>query len=129
MDTIRLRIMTEKSIIGFGKYTDLSVGNLLAQLKTKELRWIYYNCSMLSFMPNILDLIYITDEFKIQKPGTNKELGQQLNEICKKRMSGFTNFKIANHTRRVLKSKMTASRKVDNIRFSKGTLQRKNQGH
>jgi len=102
MDTIRLRTMTEKSIIGFGKFTDISVQNLIDMKKTREIRWIYFNCSLLSFKDNILDWAGITDEYRIEKPGTNKELYYQLNDEKKKKLSGFAILKKDCHTRKVL---------------------------
>lgn len=129
MDTLRLRIMTEKSIIGFGKFTDLSVQNLIDMKKTREIRWIYFNCSMLSFKDNILDWAGIINEYRIEKPGTNKELYYQLNDEKKKRMSGFEIMKKGLHTNKVLKSRMKDNKRVDRFRFSKSSLQAINHGH
>ena len=121
--------MTEKSIIGFGKFTDLTVQNLLDFKKTRDIRWIYFNCSMLSFKDEILEWAGITSEYRIEKPGTNKELYYKLNEYHKNKMSGFLILKKSCHTKRVLKSKMKDNNRVDRMRFSKGSLQAINQGH
>lgn len=120
--------MTEKSIIGFGRYTDLSVGNLLAMKKTRDLRWIYYNCSMLSFIPDILDKIGITEGYRIEKPGTDKEMGLMVNELARIRISGFMQLKKQLHAKKVLKSKMYDRINKDKIRYSKSAMQARNQG-
>lgn len=129
MDTLRLRTMTEKSIIGFGKFTDLSVQNLIDMKKTREIRWIYFNCSMLSFQDNILDWAGIINEYRIEKPGTNKELYYKLNDEKKRIMSGFTILKKDSHTRKVLKSRMKDNRRAERFKFSKASLQAINHGH
>jgi len=129
MDVIRLRTMTEKSVIGFGKYTDLRVQDLLNQRKTRDLRWIYYNCSLLTFMPNILEEIGVTEEHRIEKPGKNHDLGIELNEAKKKRILGFQKLKNQSHTRRVIKANNASRRFVDHIKYSKGSLVARNHGH
>ena len=129
MDIVRLRTMTEKSIIGFGKYTDLSVGNLLSMNKTRELRWIYFNCSFLTFMPEILEKIGITEHFKIEKPGTNKELCLEINKLADMRISGIRKYRLSSKKKSENKAKIVQMIKRDNIYYSKANLAWKNQGH
>lgn len=128
MDVIKLRIMTEKSIIGFGKFTDLTVQNLIDMRRTPELRWIYYNCSMLSFKDNILDFLGITDEFKIDKPGKDKEKFLQIQEEKDKKTCGFDKLKRKMHNTAIEKANYVGYMKRDRIYFSKSSMQAKNQG-
>ena len=68
-----MRTLTLKSKIGFGRFADLRVGEVLNIYKKKEyLRWIYYNMSHISFMPEILEEIDVINE--INKPGKSPDL-------------------------------------------------------
>ena len=68
-----MRTLTLKSKLGFGKYHVNTVNEVLEIFKSKEyLRWVYYNMSHISFMPEILKEIDVI--FKIDKPGKNPEL-------------------------------------------------------
>lgn len=73
MDTIRLRTLSMKSVIGFGQYADLSVSQCLTLGHSGYLQWVYYNCSNISFLPEVLALIYIPENGRIQKPGTDEQ--------------------------------------------------------
>ena len=128
MDVIRLRTMTEKSIIGFGKYTDLTVRNLIDQRKTTELRWIYYNCSLLTFKPEILEFLGIVDEYVIEKPGKNPDMYEKLQQYKFSRMHGIDRLKSMNHSKKVHNSKFVGFIKKDSMFFSKANMQARNQG-
>tara|TARA_R110000822_G_C15153054_1_gene477433 strand:+ start:338 stop:724 length:387 start_codon:yes stop_codon:yes gene_type:complete len=67
------RKMTEKSVLGFGKFKDYSVGQLLSLEEHQYLRWVYYNCSNINFFEDILDKIGIKKNNYIAKPGIYKE--------------------------------------------------------
>ena len=76
MDTIRLRKLSYKSIFDFGKHTHKSVGQVMELHKT-YLTWIYYNCSNISFVDEILDdILSVSGEQlqRIEKPGIKPEL-------------------------------------------------------
>ncbi len=64
-----LRICTEKSRLGFGKYGDLTVGDIL-KVDRKYVAYIYYNIEKVSFKKDILEDLHITP---IAKPGKDKE--------------------------------------------------------
>ena len=129
MDTIRLRTLTEKSIIGFGKYTDLRVKDLISMRRTRDIRWIYYNCSMISFMPDILRWARIEECDEIEKPGKSHEKYIELNELLSNRIGGLTkhiNNKVAKCK---LRHERGRNRYSNNKYFSKGSMQSRNHGH
>jgi hypothetical protein len=68
-----MRTLTLKSKMGFGKYSDYKVNDVLSVYKKPQyLRWIYYNMSHISFMPEILKEIDVINE--INKPGKSPDL-------------------------------------------------------
>lgn len=71
MDSVLMRTMTEKSIIGFGyeDVRDLSVGQMIAMRKVSDLIRMYYGLDKINFVEDILDQIGITKEIRILKPG------------------------------------------------------------
>lgn len=71
---IRLRTLTRKSIIGFGNFKDLTVGNLLDTRQHKALVRMYYNLSNITFVPEILDEIMINPDIRIDKPGKSSQM-------------------------------------------------------
>lgn len=128
MDTIRLRTLTEKSIIGFGQYTDLRVKDLISTNRTKEIRWIYYNSSMISFMPDILRWARIEECDEIEKPGVDRELYKSLNEFIGGFQTEYQREGAAKRAeKRIGRSKMT-KRNIEKRYFSKGSMQSRNHG-
>lgn len=65
---ISLRTLTEKSILGFGMFSDLKVGNLI-RTNPQYLIWTYYNLSVINFSSGVLKALGIN--YFIQKPGTD----------------------------------------------------------
>jgi len=121
--------MSYKSVIGFGKYEDLTVQDMINLRRNRELRWIYYNCSMLSFIPEILELIGITDDFKISKPGKDREVGDAVNRLAEMRINkGLQKFN-KDRSRYEFKKYINRQKVSEIKRFSKQNLQWKNQGH
>lgn len=146
MTAIVLRTLARKSVLGFGKNADYSVQQMLDMKHHMALRWYYYNCSMISFMPDILDEIGITEEWRIDKPGKDPEKGRMLDEEKDKNyklMLGRINDLDENGVNKAIK--IDAKRKAqnrkrarreyrsfareDNSYFSKGAMQRRNHGH
>ena len=129
MDTIRLRTLTEKSIIGFGQYADLRVKDLISMNRTRDIRWIYYNCSMISFMPDILRWARIEECDEIEKPGVDRELYKSVNEYIEGFQAEYQREGAAKRAeKRIGRSKMT-KRNIDKRYFSKGSMQSRNHGH
>ena len=72
MDTTVLRKLTLKSQMKFGKYYDLTVGQIIDSMGTKGIKylvWVYYCSSKITFMDEILDELCILPENRIDKPG------------------------------------------------------------
>jgi hypothetical protein len=69
------RILTRKSILGFGNYDvrDLSIQMLLDLRKYNVLICAYYNLGKIGFTDDILDELGITPEYRIEKPGKSEE--------------------------------------------------------
>lgn len=89
MDVVRLRKMTRKSVMGFGKYEDSTVGHLIDYQKTPYLRWVYYNNSNIDFMPDVLDEIHIPEEYRIPKPGKAPEMTEIVYQANQEKLSGL----------------------------------------
>lgn len=77
-----LRKLTKKSTLKFGKWSDLTIGNLI-KIEKPYLRWVYFNSSNIDFMDDVLTEIEIPTEFKISKPGKDEEKGKKLEQILK----------------------------------------------
>lgn len=89
MDVVRLRKLTTKSVLGFGKYQDSTVGHLLGYNQTTYLRWVYYNCSNIDFAEDILDLIHVSTENRIAKPGKAPEIYERVYQEQKEKCFGL----------------------------------------
>jgi len=70
---MHFRKLTRKSFIDIGGYKHTTVNWMLDAGKKWELAKLYYNLSHITFFDDILDEIGITLEWRIEKPGTNKE--------------------------------------------------------
>ena len=127
-DVVLLRKLAEKSTLKFGIYSDVPIYNLLDLKRYSYLRWVYYNSSNITFLDSILKEIGITEEYYIDKPGKNTELGIKLNDIKKSKMS----FKAKKHYEKVdrcnKKDKKFSKTIVNNFKYSKGSLQARNHG-
>ena len=127
MDVVRLRTLTEKSVLGFGKYSDYRVGDLLGLNKTVYLRWVYYHMSMISFTDDILKQIYIMDEGIILKPGKDADMYNKVNERLwnsRKRES----FYHKEHAKKRNKKKNYSNECLRRQENRKSVLQAKNHG-
>lgn len=109
----------------------------------RVLRWYYYNCSKISFLPVILDEIGITEEWRIPKPGKDPEKGQQLDDLKDKNRNCYLNrlseTDVLAACKEFKKEKAKVERKqwakyrqfarADAKDFSKGNMAWRNQGH
>lgn len=68
MDVVLLRKLSRKSVLNFGIYKDLPVNNLLDLHNYSYLRWVYFNCSNITFMDDILLEIGVDENNRISKP-------------------------------------------------------------
>ena len=74
MESILLRTLTRKSKIKFGVHKDKTVQNMFDLNKQKDLISYYYKLTTINYVDDILDELKISSEWKIEKPGSNKEL-------------------------------------------------------
>jgi hypothetical protein len=127
MDIIRLRILTEKSTLSFGQYADMSVGNLLALQKSTYLRWVYYNCSTISFTPDVLNQIFIYPDERIEKPGKDELKGIEVDKRCKAHLD----FRASEHMMKKIKyhqkTRRILIRRTHELKYSELTAL--NRGH
>lgn len=143
MEVIRLRTMARKSVFDAGKWENHSVQQVLDLKGYRTLRWYYYNYSAISFTPDILDELGITEEWRIEKPGTDPEKYNALHEKMEQKFRNVLHaiskdnpmaaIKIFNKEKK--RSRISArDRRLLTIHsdckeFSRGAMQRRNQGH
>lgn len=128
-DVTLLRKLTEKSIFGFGKYADLAVRDVLNLRHPTYIRWCYFNLDKISFMDNILDEIKIPQDYRIEKPGKNKELGDKLEEEIFGRISHLFKYILHGTMQKQEKRYRLGGLCKDKLAFKRGVMQSKNQGH
>lgn len=133
MDVPILRTLAWKSILGFGKYKELSIQQIFDLGHTAYLRYIYFNVEGLSFSEEILKKIHVINELydnKIAKPGTNPELGKKIDGIMfnyhvqKEGNSAHT----MNMIRKGAKTRLVELKIYENKYYSKASMQRRNHG-
>jgi len=69
-----LRTMTRKSKMGFGKYKDKTVQEMLDLRRTLDLISAYYKLTSINYFEDILIELKITEDYRIEKPSANKEM-------------------------------------------------------
>lgn len=132
---ILLRKLTLKSKIGFGVYQNETVEKVIGMQKNKVLRDIYFNNSNITFIDEILETIGITEEFRIKKPGKNKELGAKLNKkkwvgmmrYIEENSKGMTKNYLFNQLKKLKNEKRIIVDRKNNL--NKGILRDINHGH
>lgn len=128
--TVLLRKLTRRSILDFGRYHGISVGKVLELKAHRYLRWVYFNCSRITFFDDILEEINIPSDWHIEKPGKDPVMGEALNSVHDKHYKGTARAKfITGEKGRSQKRSFYNHHKRDKVKFSKGSLQRGNQGH
>ena len=132
-DVTLLRTLTRKSILKFGQFSDLQVQNLLDLKKYKYLRWVYFNCSNINFMDDILEEIKIPLNFRIVKPSKNTDLHNKLQQKIFENLSDGSKQSYLEKTKEKGK-KIRKGRAISEIKkfencYKKDYLRRKNQGN
>jgi hypothetical protein len=124
---MNLRKLTRKSTLGFGQYSDLRVQDLLNLNKTRYLRWVYFANSHINFFDDILDEIKVPIEFRINKPGTNLDFNEIINEVMNNKMD----WKAKKHWDSVSKAIQFHKANQNRLIFGENLneLRLKNQGH
>lgn len=138
-DVVLLRTLSRKSIIGFGRFTDLTVQNLLDTRKERELLRIYYFFRNIDFLPDIKEELCITPERSINKKIPDSERFQSeyfqyinlcMNDIWKIQNEkwGYKSIGIRKREKKMEKNIQIANENGKNKTiFSKGALKKKNQ--
>jgi len=129
MEAILLRTLTEKSQLKFGKYADLTVREVINLQHPSYLRWCYFDCNKISFVDEILEELRIPENYRIEKPGKNPELGKKLEEKMWGRMHGLTKHITKGITRKERVRKLARYSTRDSLKYSKIAMQRKHHGH
>jgi len=128
--SISRRVLTWKSKLGFGKWKDLPIENLYNAGQGHYLIWVYYNMSTIDFIQEIKDVLGIKD---IEKPGTNKELGQQVEYQFKhelySKMSDDERIKASAVAKAEKEIEQKNKRRIHRFDYSKAKMAWKNQGH
>lgn len=127
-DAVLFRKMTPKSVFNFGRFKGHTVDDLLRIGNVTYLREIYFNIEGITFTDDILEAIGIYnewDDFRIEKPGKDRELGQKVNDLKLTRSSPLRQKQM--QKRKV--GKLVQHLKTDKSTFSRKNLQRWNQGH
>lgn len=113
---MRLRKLTRKSILGFGKYSEATVQNLLDMKYHNYLRWVYFCNSHINFFDDILEEIKVSEDYKIEKPGKDPNKLEILNEYLRGRITSLTKLKIKARSKKLQKHEVARQAKI--IRFS-----------
>ena len=77
-ESVILRTLTEKSILWFGKYSGMSVQQVIDLKSQTYLRWIYYNMDGITFTIEVLNVLTISLNRRIPKPGTAPEMHHEI---------------------------------------------------
>ena len=126
-ELVLLRTLTKRSPILFGRYSDLTVQELLNVNKYRYLRWMYFCCSKINFIPDILEQLGITSDYIINKPGVNENLMDKLNNEKSDKMGSFTKLKQDSHKKKVNKFKTRRAYGLASNIEPKGVMQARNQ--
>ena len=122
-----LRTLAPKSIMLFGKFADCTVDQLMVLNRHVYLRWVYYNCSMISFNEHILECLDITDKWRIDKPGTDPEMCDRLKKFKDSKPLG--SYKMRSDARNKKRKQIAQFRRDYAGRYveSKSQMQARNQ--
>lgn len=127
-DVVTLRKLSRKSLLKFGKHSDLTVQQLIDTRNSIYLRWVYFNCSNITFMEDILEEIRIPFDFRINKPGKNKNLGVELSEIIKLNYSPIFKIIVEKKKEKHMNIKRAKENLTEGKFFSKNNLRLRNHG-
>lgn len=72
--TVLLRKLTLKSQLKIGKYAEYTVQSMIELRRESELLGLYYYYTTIDYVGEVKELLKITPEFTIEKPGSNKKM-------------------------------------------------------
>lgn len=120
--------MARKSMFQEGRYAGLTVQDLINSGNKCFLRFVYYNYSMISFLPDILEEIGIKEEYKINKPGKDLGMFNFVRDSINSKIGGLKKYRFKQHRKKVEKAKLISRSKSIMYSETKGYLQAKNHG-
>jgi len=76
MDVLRLRTMTLKSSFIGGKWDGVPIGTMLGRGRMERYYCVvaYYRYATINYIPDVLELLGITEELQIPKPGHDMDM-------------------------------------------------------
>jgi len=128
MDIIRLRTLTFKSTMKFGQYAELDVARVIELGKSTYLKWVYFNIEGISFTDEVLDYLKIWPEYRIQKPGKDPEIFEQILKGKYYKFLGIEGLVSKSISKKRYKARVITNQKRRAVYSSKGYLQAKNHG-
>ncbi len=126
--TTLLRTLSRKSQLKFGIYCDNTVEECLTFKRFNYLRWVYFNCDMISFMDDILDELSITEKYRIKKPSKCPEKYQELVDEKQSKIVGISKKIQKQRQKKMDKIKYSKIRKMGSNFYTKDSLRAKNHG-
>lgn len=118
-----------RSIMKFGRYPDITVQKMIDLGHTRVLRYYYYTKESIDFLPEVKELIGISPEYSIEKPGIDLEMNDYVNALSDMSRGSFNTLKASTHAKRVGKARLLSYYKRDSLEFNRGALCRYNHGH
>jgi len=122
MDVILLRKLSSKSLLGFGKYADMTVSQVIAINKKIYLKWCYYNLSNISFIDEILDELYIIGDYVIEKPGTDAKKWNDMSNYMNKYIGAEGMARKARHKKRQKANSICNNNRLSKLYYKKSVL-------
>ena len=122
------RILTRKSRLGFGKYSDLYTVEDILKINPRYIVWVYSAFDKISFAPDILEELGCR---QISKPGKDEEVSREWDRARsaqytrEERFHGWQKKKARLKAHAVVRL-VTATRETT---YTKGQLQAINHGH
>lgn len=123
---MKFRKLTRLSRIGFGSYKERTVGNMIDAGRVIDLIQMYFNLSHITFFDDILDDLKITQEWRIAKPGNDRDLGRKFNWAV---YPDEMNKRMENGKKREYKQSQITLQQIAIKREDKAYHMRKNHGH
>ena len=130
MDVIRLRTLTMKSTLWFGKYEGMTIFQIISLNHTRYLRWIYFHNEIVNFTEDVLEAIHLRfEKDRIEKPGRDPEKFKKQSNRITAATDDFKVLKTLSRSRKDRKMDLIRKRNDSKYAHTKKYYQRKNQGH
>jgi len=136
MDMTLKRVLTRKSILGFGYSADrhLSVQMLLDMGKRKLLISSYYGLQKIDFADDVLNELGITEEYRIPKPGKDNDMKKKfytdlIPKIQSQERTELDKIKEAASVMKEKRKNLLRQEMIVKYKENKGFLKAVNEGH